>query len=133
MGQRKWGFDRHPAWLCTFNGFLLRSFNIRLKILIPIPISLTNSRLLHLHQRTILGKPRNYPFQVLAFDHRTQFEDSCKQHNQPTSRITEFKSLVFEGFKKVAADSARSSLALLVDPQYGADILQDSAYTHPTQ
>ena len=92
------------------------------------PNILTNPRLLRLHQRTILGKPRNYPLQVLAFDHRTQFEDSCKQHNQPTSRITEFKSLVFEGFKKVAAERPDLPLALLVDPQYGADILQDSAY-----
>ena len=92
------------------------------------PNILTNSRLLRLHQRTILGKPRNYPLQVLAFDHRTQFEDSCKQHNQPTSRITEFKSLVFEGFNKVAAERPDLPLALLVDPQYGADILQDSAY-----
>ena len=92
------------------------------------PNILTNSRLLRLHQRTILGKPRNYPLQVLAFDHRTQFEDSCKQHNQPTSRITEFKSLVFEGFKKVATERPDLQLALLVDPQYGADILQDSAY-----
>ena len=92
------------------------------------PNILTNSRLLRLHQRTILGKPRNYPLQVLAFDHRTQFEDSCKQHNQPTSRITEFKSLAFEGFKKVAAERPDLPLALLVDPQYGADILQDSAY-----
>ena len=92
------------------------------------PNILTNPHLLRLHQRTILGKPRNYPLQVLAFDHRTQFEDSCKQHNQPTSRITEFKSLVFEGFKKVAAKRPDLPLALLVDPQYGADILQDSAY-----
>ena len=92
------------------------------------PNILTNPRLLRLHQRTILGKPRNYPLQVLAFDHRTQFEDSCKQHNQPTSRITEFKSLAFEGFKKVAAERPDLPLALLVDPQYGADILQDSAY-----
>ena len=92
------------------------------------PNILTNSRLLRLHQRTILGKPRNYPLQVLAFDHRTQLEDSCKQHNQPTSRITEFKSLVFEGFKKVATERPDLQLALLVDPQYGADILQDSAY-----
>jgi 5-dehydro-2-deoxygluconokinase len=92
------------------------------------PNILTNPRLLRLHQRTILGKPRNYPLQVMAFDHRTQFEDSCKQHNQPTSRITEFKSLVFEGFKKVAAERSDLPLALLVDPQYGTDILQDSAY-----
>ena len=92
------------------------------------PNILTNPRLLRLHQKTILGKPRNYPLQVLAFDHRTQFEDSCKQHNQPTSRITEFKSLVFEGFKKVATERPDLPLALLVDPQYGADILQDSAY-----
>ena len=92
------------------------------------PNILTNPHLLRLHQRTILGKPRNYPLQVLAFDHRTQFEDSCKQHNQPTSRITEFKSLVFEGFKKVATERPDLPLALLVDPQYGADILQDSAY-----
>ena len=92
------------------------------------PNILTNSRLLRLHQRTILGKPRNYPLQVLAFDHRIQFEESCKQHNQPTSRITEFKSLVFEGFKKVATERPDLPLALLVDPQYGADILQDSAY-----
>ncbi|MEK9564230.1 MAG: 5-dehydro-2-deoxygluconokinase [Deltaproteobacteria bacterium] len=92
------------------------------------PNILTNPRLLRLHQRTILGKPRNYPLQVLAFDHRTQFEDSCKQHNQPTSRITEFKSLAFEGFRKVAAERPDLPLALLVDPQYGADILQDSAY-----
>jgi 5-dehydro-2-deoxygluconokinase len=93
------------------------------------PNILTNTHLLQLHQRTILGKPRNYPLQALAFDHRTQFENSCKQHNKPTSKITEFKQLVFEGFKKVAAEETSLSIALLVDPQYGADILQDSAYS----
>lgn len=92
------------------------------------PNILTNPHLLRLHQRTILGKPRNFPLQVLAFDHRNQFEDSCKQHNQPISKITEFKRLVFEGFKRVAAEETSLPLALLVDPQYGADILQDSAY-----
>ncbi len=46
----------------------------------------------------------------------------------PTSRITEFKSLVFEGFKRLPLNGQIFHWLLLVDPQYGADILQDSAY-----
>ena len=60
--------------------------------------------------------------QVLAFDHRTQFEDSCKSIS--TDKQNHDQELGLEGFKKAVAERPDLPLALLVDP-YGADILQD--------
>jgi len=92
------------------------------------PKVLSSPTLLKLHQRTVLGRPRNLPLKVLAFDHRGQFEKTCKLQGIASSQISEFKNLVFEGFKRVNAENCGESLALLVDPQFGGDILQESAY-----
>jgi 5-dehydro-2-deoxygluconokinase len=92
------------------------------------PDLLQSRELLRLHERTILGQPRHHPLQVLAFDHRTQFEQTCSELSLPTERIVAFKRLVFAGFQQVFAEQPDSSLALLVDPQFGSNILQSSAY-----
>ena len=92
------------------------------------PQILKSPELLRLHQRTVLGQPRKHPLLVLAFDHRTQFEETCRNLQLPLSRVEDFKQLVFDGFRQVAAERPDLPLALLIDPLYGRDILQDSAY-----
>ena len=92
------------------------------------PDLLESPELLRLHQRTVLGHPRKHPLLVLAFDHRWQFEEVCEQKGLPEERIREFKHLVHQGFLQVAQARPDLPLALLVDPQYGSGVLQDSAY-----
>ncbi len=85
-------------------------------------------RLRRLHQRTGLGTPRNGELLVLAFDHRLQFENSCREHNVELDRITVFKNRIYDGFLKVQENNRQGMPALLVDPDYGKNILQRSAY-----
>ncbi len=92
------------------------------------PEVLQSPELLRRHQQTVLGFPRQHPLLVLAFDHRRQFEETCQRLNIPESRISAFKQQVHQGFLKVVAQNPELPLALLVDPQYGSTILQDSAY-----
>ncbi len=92
------------------------------------PKVLASPSLLRLHQRTVLGMPRNQPLKVLAFDHRRLFEESCSLQEISTTQISKFKQLVFEGFKQVNKENPEEALALLVDPEFGGSILQESAY-----
>ncbi len=64
---------------------------------------------------------------VLAFDHRSYFEDEAREHGLPGSAISDFKALVFDGFLAARAQAPDAGLALLVDPIYGAEILSASA------
>lgn len=92
------------------------------------PAVLQSPELLRRHQQTVLGFPREHPLLVLAFDHRRQFEETCERLKVSEERIPEFKQQVHQGFLKVVARNPELPLALLVDPQYGSRILQDSAY-----
>ena len=92
------------------------------------PNILESPKLLQLHQRTVMGQPRKHPMLVLAFDHRAQFQETCQQLDLSEEKILEFKELVFEGFRQVESTHSEQPLAILVDPQYGSKILEESAY-----
>ena len=64
---------------------------------------------------------------ILAYDHRTQFEDSCRENDLPLDLISTFKEQVYKGFQKVHETNKNKGLAILIDPEYGQTILNNSA------
>ena len=80
-----------------------------------------------MHLRTELGQPQKEEMLILAFDHRTQFEESCRENNLPLEMIFTFKKLVHEGFKIVNEANKDKKLAILIDPNYGRTILNNSS------
>jgi 5-dehydro-2-deoxygluconokinase len=70
---------------------------------------------------------------ILAFDHRTSFTEKMFgiKNRQPTPeekrRIADFKKIIFEGFKKALKKGVPREIAgLLVDEEFGADILREA-------
>jgi myo-inositol catabolism protein IolC len=67
------------------------------------------------------------PLYILAFDHRSSFEELAVKAGVPESeraaKISEAKRVIFEGFM-VAVDrgAPRDAAGILVDEQYGADV-----------
>ena len=80
-----------------------------------------------LHLRTELGQPQKGELLILAFDHRTQFETSCRENDLPLDLISTFKEQVYKGFQKVHEANKNKGLAILIDPEYGQTILNNSA------
>jgi len=77
-----------------------------------------------LHRKVSVGDPAEESLWILAFDHRWQFEKSCDAADKKHTLITQFKNQVFAGFQAVQQEEKNNSLALLVDPQYGEEILK---------
>ena len=70
---------------------------------------------------------------ILAFDHRASFIEKMFgiKGRQPTQEekkeISEFKSLIFEGFKVALKKGVSKEIAgLLVDEEFGADVLREA-------
>jgi len=70
---------------------------------------------------------------ILAFDHRASFIEKMFgiKGRQPTQeerkRISEFKKMIFEGFKAALKKGVPRELAgLLVDEEFGADVLKEA-------
>jgi myo-inositol catabolism protein IolC len=65
---------------------------------------------------------------ILAFDHRGSFEkmfgvSGGAPTEEEVARISDAKSLIFEGFRKAVADGApRDAAGVLVDAQYGSQV-----------
>ena len=85
-----------------------------------------------LHMRTELGQPQKEELLILAFDHRTQFEDTCRDNGLSTDKIADFKDQVCKGFQNVRKSNSHKGLAILIDPEYGRNILTNSADAHYT-
>ncbi|HEY6511628.1 MAG TPA: 5-dehydro-2-deoxygluconokinase [Burkholderiaceae bacterium] len=77
-------------------------------------------------------RTRRWPsLAVLAFDHRSQFEDLARQHGADEQRIAAFKSLVAESAQRGYADAQRDiggpaelpSRGVIVDGRFGAKLL----------
>jgi 5-dehydro-2-deoxygluconokinase len=64
---------------------------------------------------------------ILAFDHRTQFEETCRENGLSTDKIADFKDQVCKGFQNVRKSNSHKGLAILIDPEYGRNILTNSA------
>ena len=92
-----------------------------------IPDLVHHPKMNQLHLRTELGQPQKKELLILAYDHRTQFEDSCRTNGLQYNSISSFKEQVCEGFRKVAKTKAENGYAILIDPEYGQTILNNSA------
>lgn len=74
-------------------------------------------------RNALLGKPKDFPLLVLAYDHRWQFEDSCVQYNKPISLVTEFKEQITNGFLKVKDRLRLQEGSIMIDPIFGKEII----------
>jgi 5-dehydro-2-deoxygluconokinase len=87
----------------------------------PIPrVPRLDPELNYLHRATTWANdPR--PLCVLAFDHRSQFEELARRHGQPLSRIVRFKQLVAEAVLEVVEEGRKAVRAgVILDERYGA-------------
>ena len=90
---------------------------------------LINSKKLQLlHNRVYLGKPSEKLLALLAYDHRWQFEQLCDRYQQPYSKIIAFKKAVFDGFKTIYTADRQSDMGIIIDPEYGHDIIKEAAF-----
>jgi len=85
---------------------------------------LTSPKLQLQHRHVTLGQAKNQPLQILAFDHRWQFEQSCDEAKRDRSLINRFKQQIFAGFNLARQQNNNSAMAILVDPIYGAGVLK---------
>lgn len=83
-----------------------------------------SGELAKLHRRA--GRSRDTTLLVLAFDHRTQFEEEADAAGVGHDRISLLKRWIFEGFERVAARFEGKGCALLADPVYGTSVLSDA-------
>lgn len=78
--------------------------------------------------------PRGYdrPLYILPFDHRGTFETKMFGWQEPLTpaqmaEVAKAKIVVYEGFRKAIADGVpKAKAGILVDEQFGADILLDA-------
>jgi myo-inositol catabolism protein IolC len=79
--------------------------------------------------------PRGFvhPLYILPFDHRGSFETGMfgwhgDLTSEQTAQIADAKQVIYEGFKSaVAGGVPKPNAGLLVDEQFGAEILRDAA------
>lgn len=75
----------------------------------------------------------NRPLYVLPFDHRSSYIKGLFHWQQPLdakqiAEVAASKYLIYEGFKKAVADRVpRDRAAILVDEEFGANILRDAS------
>ena len=75
----------------------------------------------------------NRPLYVLPFDHRSSYIKGLFHWQQPlsaeqTAEIAASKFVIYQGFKKAVANGVPlDRAAILVDEEFGADILRDAA------
>ena len=75
----------------------------------------------------------NRPLYVLPFDHRSSYIKGLFHWQQPLkpeqiAEVAATKYLIYEGFKKAVADGVpRERAAILVDEEFGANILRDAS------
>lgn len=86
------------------------------------PARLWEDRILNqLHWST--RRKRSWPeLHILAFDHRSQFEDQARQHGRSDADIRAVKSLIGQAWQNVA--SGHSEAGAIIDGQYGSDLLE---------
>jgi len=76
------------------------------------------------HQHRMLGRtPQTInPLTVLAFDHRSHFEEVAKRHGRDANAIATFKGLIYRGVEQTSHD--RATLGVIIDGKYGTDVLR---------
>ena len=88
------------------------------------PSVIDSPELARLHRACEIGKPKDAPLEVLAFDHRIQFEDARRAHGKDFSVIETFKKKVYEGFQSI--QPRRPEHAVLLDPIYAESSAADA-------
>src|SRR5690242_18398871 len=80
----------------------------------------------------IIGYPK--PLYFLPFDHRGSFVSGLFKWKEPLNveqmvRVARSKHTIYAGFERAIADEVvpKDSLGILVDEQFGTDILRDAA------
>ena len=90
------------------------------------PDVLQSREMTRLHRHSTVGIAAQSSLCILAYDHRWQLEESAEQAGNHPEQIAAFKRAVYQGFCQVKASLQDDSLALLVDPQYGTDVLRSA-------
>lgn len=74
----------------------------------------------HLHRAST--RTRRWPeLVVLAFDHRSQFDDIAARHGRDEAAIRRFKALIADGLRQGAA--GRPGTGVILDSRFGEDLL----------
>lgn len=81
-----------------------------------------NEALDHLHWATTRSVDYE-ELNVLAIDHRSQFDDLIQELGCSNEKISQFKRLAFEALDRIAKDDPR--FGMLVDDRFGFDVLAD--------
>lgn len=72
------------------------------------------------------------PLYILAFDHRSSFlknllgVENRQPTNEETQKVINLKKIIYEGFKKTLNNLTLENAAILVDEQFGDEILRDA-------
>lgn len=91
-----------------------------------------DSHLQHLHR--VSGKRISWPeVYVLAFDHRSQFEDIANRYAIPRTKITQLKQIVFQALTHISKQRPELSgkLGILADDTYAKQVLCDASESNP--
>ncbi len=79
--------------------------------------------LAHLH-RVSAARPAWPVLNVMAFDHRSQFEAMAREAGAPLSKLPLLKSLLLKAAEQVEAEHGlQGSIGVLIDTRWGADAL----------
>lgn len=70
---------------------------------------------------------------VLAFDHRSQFENLVLEHGYPLSQVTVLKDLIFSALIDLEAENPtlKGKLGILADNTYAKQVLADATERNP--
>jgi myo-inositol catabolism protein IolC len=88
--------------------------------------------LLIIAKDTIVNLGYKRPLYLLPFDHRHSYETGLFNFNPPLTidqraAVADSKRVIYEGFRQAAGDEVPlPSAAILVDEEFGADILRDA-------
>ncbi|CDR34272.1 PfkB family carbohydrate kinase [Criblamydia sequanensis] len=82
-----------------------------------------NATLLH---ESHLKKEEESSICLLSFEHKGHFQELSEKHHRDEKDINHFKKLLFEGFRLVGGRLGKTRLGIIVDEQYGKEILHDS-------
>ncbi|MEO5669281.1 MAG: 5-dehydro-2-deoxygluconokinase [Ramlibacter sp.] len=86
----------------------------------PTPRLREDTKLEHLHRVTTRTREWD-DLVVLAFDHRSQLEDTAARHGRGVADICHFKRLIAEGARRGAGN--RAGAGAIVDGRFGEEVL----------
>lgn len=76
-----------------------------------------------LHQ-SLMHQKEVKEFLVLAFDHRSYFEELCLECRGEARHIMQLKGIIFEAVSSVKKELSERNIGAIIDSQYGSDSLK---------